>query len=38
MTKDDGEGRGGDEIPENALEAIWLAMNSDFIEQSQMKI
>ena len=31
--KDDGEGRGGDEIPENALEAIWLAMNSDFIEQ-----
>lgn len=33
MTKEDGEGRGGDEIPENALEAVWLAMNSDFIEQ-----
>ncbi len=33
MVKDDGEGRGGDEIPENALEAIWLAMNSDFVEQ-----
>ena len=32
-TKPDGEGRGGDEIPENALEAIWIAMNSDFIDQ-----
>lgn len=32
-TTSDGEGRGGDEIPENALEAIWLAMNSDFMPQ-----
>ena len=33
MVNDQGEGRGGDEIPENALEAIWLAMNSDFTEE-----
>ena len=33
MVNDAGEGRGGDEIPENALEAIWLAMNSDFTEE-----
>ena len=33
MVNDLGEGRGGDEIPENALEAIWLAMNSDFTEE-----
>ncbi len=33
MVNDNGEGRGGDEIPENALEAIWLAMNSDFTEE-----
>ena len=29
-TRADGLGRGGDDIPENALEAIWLAMNSNF--------
>ena len=33
MTYEDGEGRGGDEIPENALEGLWLAMNSDFTEE-----
>ena len=33
MVNELGEGRGGDEIPENALEAIWLAMNSDFTEE-----
>ena len=33
MVNELGEGRGGDEIPENALEALWLALNSDFTEE-----